>query len=196
MLGSGILNIYPPEHVELARAVRAAGALHQRGPAPFAAVERRVSAPQSNYQRHVVGRVGRGSVGTIGSVITARHAYEQGRDVFAVPGRIDSRLSQGCHRLIRDGARLVESVDDILEELGPLVAATTGPSGQTVHHPAELSLNEIERQILAAVETQATSIDHVIAATNLPVAQVLSTVSVLEMRRLLRRVSGNSVLRP
>ena len=119
----------------------------------------------------------------------------QNRDVFAVPGRIDSRVSHGCHRLIRDGAKLVESADDVLEELSPLVAATTKADGQTIHHPAELLLNELEQQVLSAIDTQATSIDHIVAASGLPTPQVLATVSVLEMRRLIRRLGGNSVLR-
>ncbi len=196
VLGSGVLNIYPPEHVELAQAVRAAGALISE--APPRAQPLSGAFPQRN--RIISGM----SLGVLvveasarsGALITARHANEQGRDVFAVPGRIDSRMSQGCHRLIRDGAKLVESPDDILDELGPLVAATTASDGQKIHHPAELTLNELERQVLAAVDSQATSIDAVISACNLPAAQVLSTISILEMRRLLRRVSGNYVLRP
>jgi DNA processing protein len=129
-------------------------------------------------------------------LVSARHANEQGRDVFAVPGRVDSRMSQGCHRLIRDGAKLVETADDILDELGPLVTATSSRDGQVVHHPAELLLNEPEQKVLAAVDTKPTSIDEVISASQLPAAQVLSTISVLEMRRLVRRVSGNLVVRP
>jgi DNA processing protein len=80
------------------------------------------------------------------TVITARHGNEQGRDAFAVPGRVDSRMSHGCHRLIRDGAKLVETADDILEELAPLVAATSSRDGQVVHHPAELLFNEPEQK--------------------------------------------------
>lgn len=121
---------------------------------------------------------------------------EQGREVFAVPGPVDSPVSQGCHRLIRDGAKLVERVDDILEELGPLVQPTTSADGQTVHHPAELLLNELERAVLACIDGRPTSIDQVITTSQLPAAQVLSTLSVLEMRRLIRRVSGNLVARP
>jgi DNA processing protein len=120
---------------------------------------------------------------------------EQGREVFAVPGRVDSRVSRGCHRLLRDGAKLVESVDDVLEELGPLVEAAPRANGQVIHHPAELQLNEIERQVLEAITSDATSIDAVVAASGLPVYRVLSTISVLEMRRVVRRISGNLVSR-
>ena len=121
---------------------------------------------------------------------------EQGREVFAVPGNVDSRASRGCHQLLRDGAKLVESADDVLEELGPLVEAAPGGDGQTIHHPAELLLNEAEQQVLAAVGTEATSIDQIITDTGLPVHQVLSTLSVLEMCRLIRRLSGTMVSRP
>lgn len=131
-----------------------------------------------------------------GALITARHAMEQGREVFAVPGPVNSRMSRGCHQLIRDGARLVETADDVLEELGPLVAAATRRDGAVVHHPAELLLNETEQQVLAAVGAAPTSIDEVISVSKLPTPQVLATLSVLEMRRLVRRLSGNMVLRP
>ena len=76
--------------------------------------------------------------------------------MFALPGNVDSRASRGCHRLIRDGATLVESADDVLEQLGPLVEAVPRDDGRTVHHPAELSLNDLERQVLNAVRAETT----------------------------------------
>jgi DNA processing protein len=195
VLGSGLLNVYPPEHADLAVEVARNGALLSESPPraqPLAGV-----FPQRNRLISAL------SLGVIvveaaersGALITARHAMEQGRDVFAVPGRVDSRMSRGPHRLIRDGAKLVETADDVLEELGPLVAATTRDNGQAIHHPAELLLNEPEQQVLAAVKSDPTTIDQVITASGLPAPQVLSTLSVLEMRHLIRRVSGSQVLR-
>jgi DNA processing protein len=131
-----------------------------------------------------------------GALISARHAMEHGREVYAVPGPVTSRMSRGCHRLIRDGAKLVENVDDVLEELGPLPAAVPREDGRgEVLHPAELQLNEQETQVLLAIGVEPISIDNVVAATGLPVQRVLATMSVLEMRKLVRRVSGNLIVR-
>ncbi len=196
VLASGVMNIYPPEHDRLAEEVAAQGALISEAPphaSPMAG-----TFPQRN--RIISGM----SLGIIvveaaersGALITARHAMEQGREVFAVPGNVDSRASRGCHQLIRDGARLVETADDVLEELGPLVEAAPRDDGTIIHHPAELLLNELEQQVLSAIGGEATSIDRIVADTGLPVPQVLSTISVLEMRHLIRRLSGSTVARP
>lgn len=195
VLASGVLEIFPPEHAELAEQIAAQGALVSE--APSRAEPLRGTFPQRN--RLISGL----ALGVIvveapersGALITARHAMEQGREVFAVPGSIESRSSRGCHRLIQDGARLVQSVDDVLEELGPLVEAVPQPSGEPIRHPAELQLNEQEQQVLAAMGIEPMSIDEVAAAAGLPVARVLSTLSVLEMRRLVRRLSGTTVIR-
>ena len=195
VLASGVSNIYPPEHVRLADEVAAHGALISESPPdgqPLGGM-----FPQRN--RIISGL----SLGVIvveaaersGALITARHAMEQGREVFAIPGNIDSRTSRGCHRLIRDGAKLVESVDDVLEELGPLVEAAPRDDGREIHHPAELLLNEPEQQVLAAIGGEATPVDRIIAETGLTAPQVLATLSVLEMRHLIRRLSGTSVVR-
>jgi DNA processing protein len=196
VLASGVLNIYPPEHDELAEEVAAHGALVSESPPhaqPLAG-----TFPQRN---RIISGLALGAIiveaaERSGALITARHAMEQGREVFAVPGSVESRVSRGCHQLIRDGARLVESADDVLEELGPLVEAAPRDDGRVIHHPAELLLNEPEEQVLAAVGVEATPIDQIVATTGLPVAQVLATISVLEMRRLVRRLSGTMVLRP
>lgn len=195
VLGSGLLRLFPPEHEELARQVAERGAVVSELPPEVEPMGG--NFPQRN--RVISGL----SLGVIiveapersGALITARLAMEQGREVFAVPGRVDSRPSRGCHRLLRDGATLVESVDDVLEQLGFLVDAAPQEDGTEIHHPAELTLNDVERQVLDAIGREPTSIDKLVGKTNLAVPQVLSTVSVLEMRRLVRRVSGSSVVR-
>lgn len=197
VLGTGVLTIYPPEHEDLAAEVLARGAVVSEAP-PLS--EAHAGAfPQRN--RIVSGL----SLGTVvveaaersGALITARLATEQGREVFAVPGPIDSRTSRGCHGLIRDGAKLVESVDDILEELGPLFETAVGRDGRAVKSPAELDLGDVERQVLAAVDGNmvagACDIDAVVSETALAASQVLSTIGVLEMRRIIRRLPGNRV---
>ncbi len=195
VLAGGVLNIYPPEHDRLAQQVIADGALLSESPSraePLGGM-----FPQRN--RLISGL----SLGVIiveapersGALITARHAMEQGREVFAVPGHVDGRTARGCHQLIRDGAKLVESADDVLEELGPLVEAAPRDNGQIIHHPAELMLNDLEQKVLAAIDTDSTSIDRIVAQSGLPVQRVLSTLSVLEMRRLVRRLSGTTVVR-
>jgi DNA processing protein len=196
VLGSGVLNMYPPEHAALADEVVASGAVISESPPRSPPLSG--AFPQRN--RIISGM----SLGVLvveasarsGALISARHAMEQGREVFAVPGRVDNRMSHGCHRLIRDGAKLVETVDDVLEELGPLVAPTQTAGGEAVHHPAELMLNELEQQVLAKIASEPITIDAVLAASQLPAPQVLATISVLEMRRLVRRLSGNLIVRP
>ena len=195
VLGSGLLQIYPPEHRDLAADVARGGAVISELPLrvkPLAG-----TFPQRN--RLISGL----SLGVLvieasvqsGALITARHAGEQGRDVFAVPGRVDNRLSHGCHRLIRDGAKLVETPDDVLEELGPLATPTATPDGRVVHHPAELKLNELERKVLDAVSGGQSTIDEVVRACELPTPQVLAIISALEIRRLIRRQGGNTIAR-
>ena len=115
--------------------------------------------------------------------------------MFAIPGRIDNRVARGTHRLLRDGAALVESVDDVLEQLGPLVETLTLPSGEPLQHPAELMLNDQEKRVFHAIPDTGTSIDQLVVTSGLPVHRVLSTISVLEMRKLVVRVSGQHVTR-
>ncbi|WP_235934693.1 DNA-processing protein DprA [Candidatus Laterigemmans baculatus] len=195
VLGGGLGQLYPPEHVGLADEIAAAGAvLSEYAPE---AVPKGPMFPQRN--RLISGL----SLGVLvieaadrsGSLITARHAAEQGREVFALPGPVTSRVSRGCHALIRDGARLVTSVDDILEELGPVAEAIPTDDGHQVRQPGELLLNDQERTVLEAIDTQATSIDALTRQSGLPIHRVLSTISVLETRRLIRRLSGQYVAR-
>ena len=99
------------------------------------------------------------------------------------------------HVDIRDGAKLVECVDDILEELGPLPHPCRKSDGTSIRHPGELKLSCQETRILQTIGAEPTEIDWIVQQTNLPVARVLSTISVLEMRKLVRRVTGTRLIR-
>jgi len=196
VLANGLAEVYPPEHEELAHEVTQAGALISEMPLyqqPIAGL-----FPQRN--RIISGL----SLGVLvieatprsGSLSTASHAVEQNREVFAVPGPVDSLASRGCHRLIRDGARLVETVDDILEELGPLVREVrTTPDEPPVRHPAELALTEIERTLLGHLDDTPVGVDELIGKTRMTAGQVMATLSVLEMKRLVRRQPGHTFVR-
>jgi DNA processing protein len=197
VLAGGLCEMYPPEHRGLAEQIatsRAGAVLSEMAPD---AKPRRGSFPRRN--RLISGL----SLGVIvveasersGALITARHAMEQGREVFAVPGPADVRTSRGCHRLLRDGAKLVESVEDVLEELGPLIRPLPTRMHGTIAHPTELQLNDVEQRVLQSIDADGTSIDQLVARCGLPVQRVLATISVLETRYLISRVSGEQVRR-
>ncbi|MCP4097122.1 MAG: DNA-protecting protein DprA [Planctomycetaceae bacterium] len=195
VLGGGHLKLYPADHAALANEITHQGAVISESPPDTP--PRSGSFPRRN--RIVSGL----SLGVVvveaaqrsGALISARLAMEQGREVFAVPGPINSRMSKGCHKLIQDGAKLVSSVDDVLDELGPLATPIQTNEAGEIRNPAELKLTEQERNILNTIETTPTSIDSIIERTNIPAARVMSTISILEMRSLIQRVSGNLVAR-
>ncbi len=195
VLGSGLLNIYPPEHGELAKQIRQQGVVvsefepyHEPKSGVFPQRNRIISGMSLGV---VVVEAAQRS----GALISARLAMEQNREVFAVPGRVDSRMSQGCHRLIRDGAKLVESVEDVLEELGPLSVPISRGDQQVMRNPAELKLNTQELAVLQVIGVEPTEMDEIVVKSGLPINRVLSTISVLQMRKLIRRLSGTSVVR-
>lgn len=195
VLGTGVGTIYPPEHVELADEIARQGALvseaclHQAPiPGLFPQRNRIISGMSLGV---LIVEAARNS----GALHTARHALEQGREVFVVPGRLDSAASEGCHDLIRDGATLVRHADDVLAALGPLSQPVVSPAGETILSTRELNLNEQEREILQLISLEPRPIDEVLRGATLDAARVLATLTVLEMKRLIRRLPGSQVVR-
>ena len=195
VLATGVTNIYPPEHDELASQISRQGFLLSELPPDQK--PRRGVFPQRN--RLISGL----SLGVIvveasrnsGALHTARHAMEQGRDVFAVPGPVDSPASEGTHDLIREGATLIRSVDDVLEELGPLTRPVAAEPGISVRDARELSLNAQEKEILNCLESELVHVDEILRSVQLDPSRVLSTLTVLEMKRFVRRLPGNHFTR-
>ncbi|HZI33648.1 MAG TPA: DNA-processing protein DprA [Candidatus Binatia bacterium] len=197
VLGTGINLIWPPENAELFERVAANGAVVTQF--PFNRPADKQSFPIRN--RIVAGM----TLGTLvveanltsGSLITANFATEYGRQIFAVPGRIDSPRSKGCHELIKKGAKLCEGAEDVLSEFEYLFPASNKPSspGETGVLPA-LELNENEQKILAVVKMEdETAIDEIIRASSLPSSAANVALFSLEMKRLVKQLPGKLFVR-
>ncbi len=192
---TGLAKVYPPEHKELAAQIA-----EQGGVVSESCLDQEPIAGLFPQRNRIISGMSLGVViieatRTSGALHTARHALEQGREVFALPGRIDSLASEGCHDLIRDGVPLVRGVDDVLEALGPLLSPVERSPNETVHTPRELSLSQQERTILNLVTVDPRLIDEVVRDSALEPSRVLATLTVLEMKRLLRRLPGGYVIR-
>lgn len=193
VFGCGLDIIYPPENLDLYKEIVAKGAVASEF--PFGRRADRQTFPMRN---RVVAGMCQGvivieSAASGGSMITARFAGEQGRSLMALPGRVDQASSEGGHQLIRDGATLVTSVDDVLEELRYArpkdPELDLGGSGAT-SRPENLS--ELEHAVLDCfVGGELLSLDGVIEQSARSMAEVSSCVMGLELKRLLvKRADG------
>jgi DNA processing protein len=194
VLGSGADVIYPAEHVPLARAIDATGAVISElvpGTRPqqwFFPLRNRII---SGLSRAVV--VIEASEKS-GSLITARCALDQGRDVLAVPGNVLSGKNRGAHALLRDGATIVESADDILEELGMAPrAGTPAPCGG---RGPVAGMSENRDPVLdCLVPGEASDLDEISGRSGLNASRLLPRLFELELHGLVRRVGGGRFVR-
>jgi DNA processing protein len=195
VLGTGIDIIYPPENLELYRRIEADGAILSEFP-----FGRRADRQSFAMRNRIVAGMCEATIVVEsdvdgGAMITARFAGEHGRLIFAVPGRIDQTSSAGCHQLIRDGATLMTSVDDLLNELNYLDGLRPQP---IAGKPAEvaagrpMNLSDDEARIFDCFRGGAIlSPDALAGQTGLAAAQLSSTLMMLELKRLvMKRVDG------
>ena len=189
VLGSGLDRIYPTEHAGLAREIERQGALISEfppGTPPDA-----LNFPRRN---RIISGLSMGTLvveagETSGALITADFALEQGREVFAVPGSILSPASIGPNRLIQDGAKLVRGAQDVLEELN--VSAIVQQEAVREVLPG----NETEAALLRLLGGEPRHIDELGRAAALPVAEVSSALTMLELKGLVRQVGGMNYVR-
>jgi DNA processing protein len=192
VLGTGINVVFPPENNELFERIAANGAVVTQF--PFNRPGDRQTFPIRN--RIVAGM----TLGTVvieanltsGALITSGFANDYGRQIFAVPGRIDSPRSKGCHELIKKGAKLCEGVEDILSEFEYIFPPSNRPASanETGVLPG-IALSENEQKILGALRVEdEITIDEVIRATGLPSSTVSVALLSLEMKRLVKQLPG------
>jgi DNA processing protein len=184
VLGSGLDRLYPSENRALAAEIRAHGAIVSEF--PLGTPPDAVNFPRRN--RVVSGL----AIGTLvveadlksGAMITATVAGEQGRDVFAVPGSILSPMSAGPNQLLREGAKVVTAAEDVLEELH----LTAVVEQRAVRE--QLPADPTEAAILARLSHEPTHVDELGRAAGLPMAQVSSALTMLELKGLARQLGG------
>ena len=192
VLGCGLDIVYPPENLDLYKQIAATGAVVSEFP-----LGRRADRQTFPMRNRVVAGMCEAvivveSAVAGGSMITARFAGEQGRQIMAVPGRIDQSSSGGCHQLIRDGATMVTSVDDILEELR-YARPTQAEAGLPMESEAsQVELNDLERQVLDCFKGGELCLpDRISQQLNRPSAEVSAALMGLELKRLVaKRADG------
>ncbi len=194
VLAHGLDSIYPSRHNELANKVCEQGALVSEFPIGTA------PHPQLFPRRNrVISGLSRGvlvveAAQRSGSLVTARYAIEQNREVFAIPGSIHNPVAKGCHELLRQGACLTESIADITQVLGLLtptinaIAASTEVKTPSVELPTELSENEL--YLYKLLKSEMTSIDYLVENSALSPAAVSALLTLLEMKGYVQAISG------
>ncbi|ALG68479.2 DNA-protecting protein DprA [Beggiatoa leptomitoformis] len=200
--GTGLDRVYPAQNRELAHQIAQTGALISELPP---------GTPAKNQHFPRRNRIISGlSIGTLvveaslrsGSLITARQAVEQGRDVFAIPGSIHNPLAKGCHALIKEGAKLVETAADVMEELFlhlpnqqrtiPLTPPLPVASNRLTQH------NELDGDYIRLLEylcTEAQSIDNLVELSGLTAEAVSSMLLILELQGLIASQAGGLYVR-
>ena len=195
--GTGLDACYPPQHAALAETIADTGALVSEfypGTPP-----RRANFPRRN--RLISGL----SMGVLvveaglrsGSLITARLATEQGREVFALPGSIHNPLARGCHQLIRNGAKLVEEAGDVLAELGPLAGVVQNIPARP-HQETPSACQELDGEYLRLLDAcgyEPVTVDGLVERTQLTTAEVSSMLLILELQGFLEPGPGGRYTR-
>jgi DNA processing protein len=200
--GCGLSRVFPPENAKLFDLISASGACISE--LPLRAEPLAENFPPRN--RIIAGL----SLGTIvveaslrsGALITAQAALESNREVMAVPGKVDSPVSQGPHRLIKEGAKLIETVEDVMEALGYIgdqlkdhTALTAKETTQKVETPlfeaTKFNLKGHEKTIYDALGKDPLHIDQLIADTSLPAGAVNASVVSLRLKGLIKQLPGN-----
>lgn len=198
VLACGIDVPYPRDTLELREQAVEHGAVMCEVPPGTPARPQRFAARNRLVSGLALGVVITEAPEHSGALITANAAANQGRQVFAVPGSINSEFSRGTHALLRDGARLVESVDDIIAELSLPEVAAPAPGQVTAAHEAPAAPRDLtsdESVILEALSLQQRHVDQIIEDCRVPANRASASLLMLELKGLVRRLPGNMFMR-
>jgi DNA processing protein len=189
VIGSGLMNLYPPENAALAEKIRSGSG------AVVSEFSMQVEPDRQTFpmRNRIISGWSHGILVVeaglnSGALITATQALEQGRSIYAVPGHINAPSAHGSNRLIQQGAKLVMEASDILDDLEVLLPEAK-PSPEAAARPLP-ALTEDERRVYDAIEATETSIDDIATKSNLPSGNVSSTLLRLELKRLVKQLPG------
>jgi DNA processing protein len=197
VLGSGLNVIYPYENKELAERIAKNGAVISEFSLDFPPYRHNFPRRNRIISGLSLGVVVVEAAKRSGALITARLALEQGREVFAIPGRIGSFSSQGTHSLIKQGAKLVESIEDIIEELEPLRTMQNLPEQEQIAQVRSasklqrgLNLSQEERQIYSCLSSEPIHIDDIMSKAAVSYGKLLISLLKLEHKKLVNELPG------
>ena len=188
VLGCGVDVTYPPENRKLVGQVLARGALISQFPMGSPALPGHFPLRNRTIAGLALGTIVVEAAEQSGALITAGHAGELGREVFAVPGPLTSETSRGANRLIQDGAKLVQGWEDVVAELSPVWrrCLTEGADTET---PAPAAEGD-EGRVLALLGGEAIHIDHVIEGSGVPSGRTAAALLSLELKGWVRQLPG------
>ncbi len=195
--GTGLDRIYPARNRALAHQIAEHGLMISEFPVGVGAHAAHFPRRNRIISGLALGVLVVEAAKKSGSLITARIANEQGREVFAIPGSIHNPMARGCHQLIRQGAKLVETADDILEELGPLLANTdySPPEQQVTETGEESGIDPEHAALLQHIDYEPTAIDTIIARSGLTADVVSSMLLIMELNNLVAAEAGGYYVR-
>lgn len=195
ILGNGLNTVYPPENGRLAEEIVHSGALISEFPMETPPLARNFPIRNRIISGLSLGIVVVEAARDSGALITANCGLEQGREIFAVPGKAGTATSTGTHRLIKEGARLIESADEIIEELNlsfvPFSRTSIGNITNGIE-PKGLSLPE--KRLYDILSDEPEHIDDIIDKSKLPVQEVLNLLLKLEIKKLVKELPGRNFI--